>query len=128
MIHIRLPFKTPTINHLYWHMRKTGIKVMTTEAKKLRLDIEEICHPFIEDAELFEDKRLSVNIWIVENWITLDGKIKKVDIMNREKFLVDSVFKGLGLDDKQIWDITLFKEQDIGPEHCIIQIKEASKS
>ena len=41
MIRIKLPFKTPTINHLYYHL-PTGAKILTTAARKLRKDIEKI--------------------------------------------------------------------------------------
>ena len=40
MIQITIPFKTPTVNHLYWH--RGNIKIMTKEAKELRKEIEDI--------------------------------------------------------------------------------------
>ena len=37
--------------------------------------------------------------------------IKKKDVANREKFLIDSIFRGLGLDDSFVFEHTMFKIQ-----------------
>ena len=104
---IKIPFRTPTINHLYWH--RGNIKILKTEAKKLREEIIEICDSIPKD-KLFEEE-LKVTIRVYENWYCKNGEIKKMDILNREKFLIDSIFKGLGLDDKLIFECTMIKEQ-----------------
>jgi len=40
MIKIIIPFKTPTVNHLYWH--KGNMKILTTPAREFRKKIEKI--------------------------------------------------------------------------------------
>lgn len=122
MIHIRLPFKTPTVNHLYWHIKKTGVKVLTTEAKAIRKKIDDICNVYLEDADYYDNKPLHVSVTITEDWLNKDGSIKKKDIANREKFLIDSVFRSLCLDDRLIWVINIEKEQSETDEYAIIQI------
>ena len=87
---IILPFKTPTINHLYYH--KGNIKIMKKEAKDLRKEIIEIV---LKSKTLFkglENHPLGVDVAIFENWHCKDGSIKKKDVANREKFLIDSVY------------------------------------
>ncbi len=120
---INLPFKTPTINHLYWH--RGNIKIMKKEAKELRDEITELIKKKVYDYEIdhLRDKKLVVIIEIFENWFNLDGSIKKKDIQNREKFLIDSVFKALDLDDKNIFDCRFIKRQAL-IEKSIVQIRE----
>ena len=120
---IILPFKTPTINHLYWH--RGNIKIMKSEAKEIREDIERIIKTkeYSEERKYFKDKKLAVIIEIYENWFNKDGTIKKKDIQNREKFLIDSVFKALNLDDKQIFDCRFIKRNS-NKEQSIVLIRE----
>ncbi len=59
----------------------------------------------------YRDVKLSVTVEIYENWHTKKGAVKKKDIANREKFLIDSVFNALGLDDCFIFEHTMFKVQ-----------------
>ena len=121
---IKIPFKTPSINHLYWH--KGNIKILKTEAKKLREEIKEIIYklPIVE--ENLCGKELKVEVEIHENWYTKKGDIKRVDLSNREKFLLDSVFYALGMDDKCIFKHAMIKVQS-DKEFAIIKIYEHNK-
>ena len=124
MIEIKLPFKTPTINHLYWH--KGNIKIMKTEAKKLREEIKEIV---IKSLPFFcpnLNDGLKVIVEIHEDWLCKNGSVKRKDVANREKFLIDSVFDGLGIDDKFIFEHNIIKIQDDN-EFALIKIKEFKK-
>lgn len=120
---IKIPFKTPTINHLYWH--RGNIKIMKKEAKELREEIKEIVNKTkIEVTEFsdFKDKPLKVVVTIYEDWYCLNGTVKRKDIANREKFLIDSVFDALGIDDKFIFENTIIKHQDEEHEFATINI------
>lgn len=117
MIKIELPFKTPTINHLYWH--KGTYKIMKTEAKNLQKKIKEIVGK-IEVREV----PLKVQTFIYEDWYFKNGKVAKKDVANREKFLIDSLFKALGVDDKFIFESRLVKVQSKDMERAIIVIEE----
>jgi len=120
-VKFKLPFKTPTINHLYWH--KGNIKIMKTEAKELRNKIIEICNKKIGNKKDFmNDNKLKVNTEIYEDWYTKKGLVKKKDLSNREKFLVDSIFKAIDLDDKFIFEHTMKKIQS-DKEFVIVTIE-----
>ena len=114
---ITIPFKTPTINHLYWH--RGNMKIITKEAKELREQIKKIVHSQPMSLKL---TKLEVKIKIYENWYTKKGEIKRKDVSNREKFLIDSVFDALGIDDKFIFKSTMEKIQS-EEEESIIEIK-----
>ena len=121
-ITIRLPFKTPTINHLYWH--KGNMKIMKTDAKRIREEIVDIVKKSLPFAISDIDNGLKVTVEVHEDWFTKEGKVKKKDIANREKFLIDSVFNSLGIDDKFIFEHHLWKVQNDLEEFSIIKIEE----
>jgi Holliday junction resolvase RusA-like endonuclease len=124
---IILPFKTPTINHLYWH--RGNIKIMKTEAKELREKIIELINKkiFKHEIEYLVDKELKVRIEIYEDWYNKDLTVKKKDIQNREKFLVDSVFNALDIDDKYVFECSFIKKQCDNDEYSIVFIDEIIK-
>jgi len=117
---IEIPYKTPTINHLYWH--RGNIKIMKKEAKELREKIIKL----LPINEFTEADKLEVEVYIFENWFTKQNEVKKKDIMNREKFLLDSVFEGLELDDKMIFKISMSKING-NEEKTIIRIKKINE-
>ncbi len=111
---IIIPFKTPTINHLYWH--RGNIKIMKTEAKRLRDSIYAIVIDKLSEngyKDELRGKELKVYTEINEDWYNKsNGLIKKKDVANREKFLIDSVFKALDIDDSHIFEHTIKKIQN----------------
>ena len=117
---LKIPFKTPTINHLYWH--RNNMKIMKKEAKELREEIKEIVYQSLPFVCPNLNDGLNVRVEIHENWLTKDGAVKKKDILNREKFLIDSVFDALNIDDKFIFEHTMIKVQDEEEEYALIEI------
>jgi len=117
-IKIVIPFKTPTYNHLYWH--RGNMKILTTEARKLREEIKGIVvnSPI---PQIQEETQLELVVEIHENWFTQKGKVARKDISNREKFLVDSVFNALEIDDKFIFKHSMNKVQS-KKEKAVIKI------
>lgn len=118
---IILPFKTPTINLLYWH--RGNIKIMKTDAKKLREEIIEIVKNSPKSNIFDPPRKLKVEVEIHEDWHTKKNTVKKKDVANREKFLIDSVFTGLGVDDSYIFEHSIKKVQS-NEEFAIIRIEE----
>lgn len=116
---IKIPFKTPTINHIYfnWNNRR----ILTKEAKDLKKKIAEIIHSDTCGIYDLEGNKLKVNVEVHEDWMCKNGTVKRVDISNREKFLIDAVFDALGIDDKYIFEHTMKKVQDT-KEFAIIKI------
>lgn len=126
MIEIKIPFKTPTINHLYWH--RGNMKIMTKEARDLKEKIIAIVEKEVTKEQYENIAKmglLKVEVEIHENWWTKDGKnVKKKDISNREKFLIDSIFDALDTDDRFIFEHTMRKVQS-KEEFAVVRIKQA---
>ncbi len=118
---IKIPFKTPTINHLYGRHAR-GFMFVKKEAKKLKEDIKEIVNRNIGvKGHNLNEKRLKVEVEIHENWFTLKKEVARKDVANREKFLIDAVFDAIGIDDKFIFEHTMKKVQD-SEEYALIEI------
>jgi len=105
--------KTPTINHLYGHFR--GRKFIKKEAKELRADIIDIINEQRKqlgfDIRDFQERQLKVRVEVHEDWYCKNGAVKRKDVSNREKFLIDTVFEALDLEDKFIWEHEMAKIQ-----------------
>jgi len=122
---IEIPFKTPTVNHLYGQ-RPGGFgrtRFIKPEARKIREKIKEICSKVpIGSLGHFDRLKLKVEVQIYENWFCKNLSVKRKDIVNREKFLIDSVFDALGLDDKLIF-IHIMRKIQSTEEKAIITIE-----
>ncbi len=117
---IKLPYKVDmSVNMQYYHI-KNG-KFLTQKARVLRAKIMNDVKQFKND--LPEDTTLHVGIWIEENWLCKNGEIRKADLDNRLKFLIDSVFRGLEMDDKYVFEIYAKKVQSEDKESTHIRIK-----
>ena len=116
---IKIPFKTPSVNHLYFVWK--GRKILTKEARALKKEIAEI----IGETGIigFSEKPLKVSVDIYENWFCKNGEVYKKDIANREKFLIDAVFEALEMDDKFIFESKFKKIQSETEEAAIITIE-----
>ena len=123
---ITIPIKTLSVNHLYGF--KGYRKFLTKEGKELRRFIEEQVDEQIDFLDLpdYRDKKLSVLVDVYENWLTKKGKVARKDVANREKFLIDSVFNRLGIDDKFIFKHEMRKIQS-KTEKSIIKIEVIDK-
>jgi Holliday junction resolvase RusA-like endonuclease len=119
---IEIPFKTPSVNHLYFNWQNR--RILTKEARNLKKEIKEIVDKSFFKKESLEGEELEVEVEIYENWYTKKNKVKRKDISNREKFLIDAVFDVLGLEDKFIFKHTMKKIQS-QTEKAIINIRRS---
>ena len=109
---LTIPFRTPSVNALYGTTFRHGGMYLKKEAKDLKKEILNLIS--VSTPNEFSNgtnKELKITVKIFEDWYTKKGDIKKKDISNREKFLIDSVFEGLGIDDKQIFEHNMIKVQ-----------------
>ena len=121
---IKIPFKTPSINHLHGH-NKFGAFYLKPEAKKLREEIKEIVMKSLPFVCPNLNAGLKVIVEIHENWFSKKGQALRKDVANREKFLIDAVFDALDIDDKFIFEHNLSKVQD-EEEFALIKIESIS--
>lgn len=83
MVEIRIPFSTPSINHMYG--ARGFRKFIKPEGKKLREAILLLIKTLDLNVSCLKDKKLSVEVYIYENWLTKKETVARKDISNREK-------------------------------------------
>jgi Holliday junction resolvase RusA-like endonuclease len=66
-----------------------------------------------------KDSKLSVRIKYRGDWYTKDKKIRKIDVDNRHKALIDVIFDYVGGDDAQIFKLEFQKVQEILPKTLV---------
>ena len=118
-VEVIVPFKTPSVNHLYG-INKGGIKYLKPEAKQMKEKIAEILSGQ-DFSSLAGATELRAEVHIYENWYTKKNTVKKIDIANREKFLIDAVFDAIGIDDKHIFEEEMKKIQS-NEEMAVVRI------
>lgn len=106
-----LPFP-PTTNHRYIPSRGRLILSPDHRAFKVLLGIFLHRTYMLMDASSLQGKKLKVCIEYSgpdSSWFTKAGDIRKIDVENRHKTLIDGVFKFLDLEDSQIFEINIKK-------------------
>lgn len=109
---------------MYYH--KGFTKILTKEARELKGKIVNIAKKKRWKSPGYDslvDSKLEVTVFVNEDWYYKNGKFKRVDVANREKFMVDSIFEGLNLDDKQIFRIEFNKVQNTESEFSQVIIE-----
>ena len=102
----------PTMNHRMIPFRGRLILSPDHRAYKKLLDLHLHQNFLVSNAACLIGKKLKVEIQYVgprEEWFTKKGEIKKKDVENRHKALIDGIFKFLELDDSQIFEINIKK-------------------
>lgn len=61
--------------------------------------------------EVTEEDKLRITIMYNHNWHYQNGKIRKKDVQNLDKLLIDAICEKLGCDDSQAFEIHLYKIQ-----------------
>ena len=122
---IKLDYKIDmSVNSMYRTTRygKFLTRAALIKRAQIIMDVKKIIN-ISNDNEL-RNKNLSIGIIFKENWYCQNGEVKKADLDNRLKFLIDSVFKALDLEDKMIFEIYTKKEQSELEESVTIDLRE----
>ncbi len=122
---IIIPEKVPSSNIVYW--QKGYHKFIKKPYKELRERIRAIVKRKMGNLNLdmddYIDKKLYVDIEVSENWFTKKGTVARHDLANKHKFLIDSIFMELGIDDKWIWELHMKKIESIEGDKAVVEIK-----
>lgn len=103
-----LPFVPPSVNGLFHSVtdEESGRpkRVLTRKARNLRKAIQTFVKGALPSEEPYE---LRVTVELPA--LTKEGKLRKVDLTNRIKFLEDCIAQCLGIDDRQFFRVVLDK-------------------
>jgi Holliday junction resolvase RusA-like endonuclease len=119
---LALPFLPPSVNQLFSSVRcpETGTikRVLTRKARRVRKLIVAMISGSLDASRLYE---LRIDVYL-SAW-TKTGRVRKVDLTNRVKFLEDCVCTALGIDDSHVFRVVLQKH-DSEQERTVLEIRE----
>lgn len=105
VIKFRIPSLPASMNDIYYHIKdhygryqyvlKGEVRLWKTQAKEYVPTLSFIDPPPV---------KVYFNWTAVGSWYYKNGKVKKSDLTNLEKVLIDAVCEKLGIDDSFIWD------------------------
>lgn len=111
----RIDHSPVSINQLYFQPKGSRSKVLTPLGREFKAKVVNditLQLKSVTNLAYFCDKTLKLELYYGSNWYNKDGTIKKKDISNYEKAVVDSLFDCLPqLDDSQIFRNCLNKVQ-----------------
>ena len=118
---LRLPFLPPSVNKLFTTVRdpRSGVikRVLTQQARRIRRLVMAMIDRQLNPTGLYE---LQIDIFM--SCYTKKGKVRRVDLSNRVKFIEDCVCSALGIDDSHIFRVVLNK-RDSSDELTLIEIR-----
>lgn len=103
---ITIPGLPPTTNHAF--IQRGRFRVLAPDARKFKEMVEGLVTSLALEPP---EGKLMVAIRLHSpRWLLKDGVgIRKMDVANREKLVLDAIFKTLGVDDSNIWLLSLEK-------------------
>lgn len=106
--HVSMPFLPPSVNGLTASVTDSDSgkprRVLTKRARTARRSIETFVRGRLSPSAVYE-----LHITVELPALTKEGKLRKVDLTNRVKFLEDCVARCLGIDDRQFFRVVLNK-------------------
>lgn len=64
-----------------------------------------------------------IRLQVHSNWFTKNGFVKRRDVANAEKLIVDGVSEGLGIDDSCFFEVVLEKVQDSNESKTVVTVE-----
>lgn len=117
---LEIPMLAPSVNG-YWKMKKFGGRYITADGVRFK----NLCMTINRGKRVHSDKCLALEIMLYsERWFTKKGLIHKKagDVDNYCKSTIDSYFAAIGLDDSQVFELSVTKQ--LGPEKTVIRLYE----
>ena len=117
---LEIPMLAPSVNG-YWKTAKWGGRYITPEGVRFK----NLCMQINRGVRVHSNKCLAVEILLFsQRWFTKKGLIHKKagDVDNFCKSTLDSYFAAIGLDDSQVFELSVTKQ--VGPEKTLIRLYE----
>lgn len=124
-LNMRLDGKITSVNKTYLRGRNGGV-FLAPEVVEYRKAQAPIVRKYLKDSgTTYEGGLLIVVIDVCCDFFTKGQQIKRLDLDNFAKNILDTIFPALGIDDKAVFDLRLKKVQYTqGQPYIIVKIKE----
>lgn len=125
---MRLDGKITSVNKIYLRGKYGGV-YLAPEVAQYRKDIKPVVEKYYkESGSKYEGGLLTMKVHVYDNFFIKGHEIRRLDIDNFAKQIIDSIFPALKIDDKAIFNLTLKKvHYDKGQPYIIAKITESPK-
>lgn len=128
MLNLRLILdgRIASVNKIYLRGRHGGV-YLAPEVVQYRKDVKPVIQKelkALKQSDTYEGGLIVMKAEIWADFFTKGGAVRRVDVDNFAKQLIDSIFPVLGIDDSLIFDLTLKKKPYKGQPKCVIHLKE----
>ncbi len=107
-----MKFKINCIPPSYNGQFKINFNMREVYLSKEAKEFKKIVGLYTPKLKYDENDLFKLKVYIHNNWYYKNGKVKRQDIQNMDKLLIDAMCKKLGFDDCRIWDSRFIKIQD----------------
>jgi len=117
-VDFRLPTPPPSMNALYQiHYAKRQV-FMKPEVRAYKNTAKLYVPPF----DTKKEDMLGIEMAVSQDWYFKNGAMKKQDVQNMAKVLIDIVAEKMGFDDSQVWEFRLVKVQEVTKTGVAVKI------
>ena len=97
---------------------------LSREAKHFKYQVKQFMPIWVrEPSELPLDRcYFKVSIGICQDWFCKKGTLKKQDISNLDKLIIDAVFEKLGVDDSRVIHMGIYKIQSTTEVNTSVEV------
>jgi len=118
----KIPMVPPSMNKLYAINYRTKSVYMTKEARDFKTKVK----MFMTSMLVSSTDRFNLQLDVHTNWLCKNGAIRKADIHNMIKVVVDAVSERLGFDDAQVFSFTANKIQST-ENYCTVTLEKQNE-
>ena len=113
----RLPSPPPSMNAIYQIIYGQKRVELKPEVRAYKSTAKMYVPPF----DVTVTDKVGIKMDVSQDWFFKNGNMKKQDVQNMAKVLIDVIAEKMGFDDSQVWDFSLTKVQNT--EKTGVQVK-----
>lgn len=117
-VEFRLPAPPPSMNSIYNILYFKRRVEMKPEVRAYKNQAKMYVPMFSTE----KSDKVGISMSVAQDWFFKNGAIKKQDVQNMAKVLVDVVAEKMGFDDSQVWTFTLEKVQDTASSGVAVKV------
>lgn len=118
----KIPLLPTSMNKLYAINYRTRSVYMTPEARNFKSQAK----MFIKPYSVGKNDKLSFSLDVHTDWYFKNGNLRKADIQNLIKVVVDAVSERLGFDDSQVFSFSANKIQST-ENYCTVTLEKTNE-
>lgn len=105
----KVPLLPESVNSLYKINYKFRTVYMSDEGRSFKYNAK----LFMPPMQFSDNSRFSLSVEYHGDWYCKNGSVKRSDMQNLDKLVIDTIFEHIGIDDKFLWELHTKKVLDV---------------